>query len=115
MLALCHQQTNTVLSEDYLQRARQTVWFSQADDLVPLVSALSVSDHFAKWHYLNFHQYIAYGFLDAGRQRPGLRPHREIIEINETHFPLQRCVSEAKNRLAPISGAATSWNPLSSR
>jgi hypothetical protein len=116
MLALCHQQTNTALSEHYFQRARQTVWLSQADGLVPLVSALSVSDHFAKWHYLNFHQHIVEGFRDAGRQRPGLRPHRETIEIVESDPSFQRCVNEAKNRLASISGAIVTYcNPLFSR
>jgi hypothetical protein len=112
MLALCHQQTNLALSEHYFQRARQAVWLSQADRLVPLVSALSVSDHFAKWHYLNFHQYITSGFRDAGRQRLGLGLHRETIEINESAVAVQRCMNEAKAQLAPISGAIeTSCNP----
>jgi hypothetical protein len=109
MLALCHQQTNTALSEHYFQRARQAVWLSQAPDgLVPGVSALSVSDHFAKWHYLNYHQHVAGGFRDAGRQRARLHPHRETIQISDSDTYLQRCVNEAKNRLAPISGAIAS-------
>ncbi len=116
MLALCYQQTNTALSEHYFQRARQAVCLSQADQLVPVVSAVSVSDHFAKWNYLNFYQHISGGFRDAGRQRPGLRPRRETIGINEPAVALQLCVKEAKNLLALISGAvAISCNPSSSR
>jgi TPR repeat protein len=105
MLGLCHQQTNAALSEQYFQRARHAVWSSQAS-LVPQVSALSVSDHFAKWHYLNFHQHIAHGFREGGRH-PGLNSDRETIEINESDPALQRCVSEAQQLVAQISGKPT--------
>jgi TPR repeat protein len=109
ILGVCHQQTNATLSEQYFQRARQSVWSSQdAHELASFVSALSVSDHFAKWHYLNFHQHIAHGFRDAGRQHPGLNPGRETIQIHESHAALQHCVSEAQQLIAHISGKPTS-------
>jgi TPR repeat protein len=112
MLALCHQQKNAALSEQYFQRARQAVWLSQdAHALVPQVSALSVSDHFAKWHYLNFHQHIVDGFRDAGRQPRGLISDRETIHIDESHPALQRFASEAQQLVAQISGEPT-WKSI---
>jgi hypothetical protein len=72
--------------------------------LVPQVSALSVSDHFAKWHYLNFHQHITGGFRDAGRQHPELNLDRETIVIDESDPALERCVREAQQLMARISG-----------
>jgi hypothetical protein len=105
MLGVCHQRSNVVLSEGYFQRARQVVWSSHAaDPPLPSVSALSVSEHFAKWHYLNFHQHITDGFRDAGRQHPAFSPDRETIQIYESHPGIKRCVTEAQQLMAQISG-----------
>ncbi len=105
MLGLCYQHSNSALSEDYFRGAKAAAWSSPPDDgdSTPAVGSLSVSDHFAKWHYLNFHQHITDGFRDAGR-RP-LSSRREVIVIVESDSDLQRFVSEAQKRLALISGS----------
>jgi hypothetical protein len=107
MLGVCYQHTNPALSKQWFGRARHVMWSSQPQELVASASAMSVSDHFSKWHYLNFHQHITSGFLDAGRSLPtGLDTGREVIVIIESDAALQSCVTEAQQRLAHVSGVA---------
>jgi TPR repeat protein len=98
MLGLFHQRSNAALSEQYFQRAKTAVWASQSEEMMPAVVSIGVSEHFSKWHYVNFHQRISNGFRDGGR-RPGAR---EVIEIRELNPDLQRCVMEAQKLLEKI-------------
>ncbi len=104
MLGMHYQRLNPALSEQYFERAKSTVWSSHSSNEPPLVASLEVSDHFAKWHYLNFHHRITDGFNDAGRQPSSAS--REVILIVESDPDLQRCVSEAQKLVAHVSGAA---------
>jgi hypothetical protein len=101
MLGVCFRNSDSSRSEHYFARARTGFWSESAESGL---AALSVSDHFANWHYLNYHQLITEGFRDAGRQR-GVAG-REVIVIHEGGPSLQRCVSDAQKLLAEISGWA---------
>ncbi len=104
MLGLHYQHSNAALSRTYFERARAAVWSSQVTAMLLGVASLSVSEHFAKWHYLNFHHHIDSGFFDAGRQPSS--SNREVIFTFELDPSLQQCVSEAQKLLAHISGTA---------
>jgi hypothetical protein len=105
MLGVCNQSSNASLSEHYFELAKTLAWSAEPKYIAPAVTALSVSEHFAKWHYLNFHQFITSGFTDAGRQPSS--SSREVIEVTEFDGMLQRCLSEAQKLMGLISGTLT--------
>ncbi len=67
VLGICYQGTDPARSERYFERARAAVWSSELQPEGTGLAALTVSEHFAKWHYLNYHQHITDYFRDAGR------------------------------------------------
>jgi hypothetical protein len=104
MLGVCYQHSNAALSDHYFQRARTNAW-SSARGLPRFVAALGASEHFAKWHYLNFHHLISDGFTDAGRQPSSSR--REVIVLLDMNPEIRRCVSETQKLMQHIPGSVT--------
>ncbi len=102
LLGLYSQKLDPVRAEAYFQRAKSAAW-SLPEGTLSTLAALNVSEHFQKWHYLNFHQRISDGFSDGGRQRSTSNRERLVVEESDTN--LQRCVSQAQNILKPIPGA----------
>jgi hypothetical protein len=95
LLSVWYQQTDSSLSAHYLTLAKMGVWSSERDS-----HALTASEHFAKWHYLNDHQQIIDGFRDVGRAQGALG--REVMAIVDSDPDLQSCVSELQQILKPI-------------
>jgi hypothetical protein len=98
ILFLHYQATDPSLSQHYFQRAKSSVWSYPTKALSAADASLGVSEHFAKWHYLNYHQHISEGFYDAGRKQHAAA--REVIILRECG--LQSCVRAAQKRLAHV-------------
>jgi hypothetical protein len=101
MLGVYYEKTDPLLSELHFERARKGVWSSPPKPRSVLES-LTASQHFAKWHYLNYHQRITDHFRDSGRQQA--LSGRETIVVAESDPALQICVFGARQFLRLISG-----------
>ncbi len=106
MLGSVLQQSDPSLSDHYFQRAKSAAFTTDEPQFVnPYVTGWSVSEQFAKWHYVNYHQRISDGFSDGGRLPR--HSNREIIVIHEEDPALNEVVEAARKALSTVSGMRT--------